>query len=95
MFYLACTRFNDSTYKDNIDYRNNNNEDVIYGAPLQIRNIYPAGSLLFVAEMNNERNRIEGIGLIKNLLVFDKRHKIYENTDYNRYIYRGKYWLSR
>ena len=37
--------------------------------------------------MNNERNRIEGIGLIKNLLVVDKRHKIYENNDYNRYIY--------
>jgi len=95
MFYLACTRFNDSTYTDNMNYRNNNNEDVIYGTPLPIRNIYPAGSLLFIAEMNNERNRIEGIGLIKNLLVVDKRHKIYENNDYNRYIYRGKYWLSR
>ena len=45
--------------------------------------------------MNNEKNRIEGIGLIKNLLVHDKRHKIYENNEYNRYIYRGKYWLSR
>ena len=95
MFYLACTRFNNSTYTDNINYRNHNNEDVIYGTPLPIRNIYPAGSLLFVAEMNNETNKIEGIGLIKNLLAVDKRHKIYENTDYNRYIYRGKYWLSR
>ena len=82
MFYLACTRFNSITYKDNIDYRNNNNECVIYGAPLPIRNIYQAGSLLFVAEMNNEKNKIEGIGLIKNLLAVDKRHKIYENNDY-------------
>jgi hypothetical protein len=45
MFYLACTRFNSITYKDNIDYRNNNNECVIYGASLPIRNIYSAGSL--------------------------------------------------
>jgi hypothetical protein len=45
--------------------------------------------------MNNETNKIEGIGLIKNVLVHDKRHKIYDNNEYNRYIYRGKYWLSR
>jgi hypothetical protein len=95
MFYIACTRFNKLTYKENLDYRNNNKEEVIYGAALKIRNIYSSGSLIFVAEMNNETNKIEGIGLIKNLLVSDKRHKIYENNEYNRYIYRGKYWLSR
>jgi len=95
MFYIACTRFNKLTYKENLDYRNKNKEDVIYGAALKIRNIYSAGSLIFVAEMNNETNKIEGIGLIKNSLVSDKRHKIYENNEYNRYIYRGKYWLSR
>jgi hypothetical protein len=95
MFYIGCTRFNKSTYKENIDYRKKNNEDVIYGTALKIRNIYSPGSLIFVAEMNNETNKVEGIGLIKNLLVSDKRHKIYENNDYNRYIYRGKYWLSR
>ena len=95
MFYIAGTRFNNLTYKENIDYRNKNQEEVIYGAALKIRNIYSHGSLIFVAEMNNETNKIEGIGLIKNLLVSDKRHKIYENNDYNRYIYRGKYWLNR
>jgi hypothetical protein len=95
MFHIACTRFNNSTYKENIDYRVKNKEEVIYGAALKIRDIYTSGCLLFVAEMNNEKNKIEGIGLIKNLLVSDKRHKIYENNDYNRYIYRGKYWLNR
>jgi hypothetical protein len=95
MFHLACTRFNNSTYKENVDYRNKHNEHVIYGASLKIRNIYSIGSLIFVAEMNNEKNKIEGVGLIKNQLVLDKRHKIYENGEYNSYIYRGKYWLSR
>jgi hypothetical protein len=95
MFHLACTRFNNSTYKENVDYRNKHNENVIYGASLKIRNIYSIGSLIFVAEMNNEKNKIEGVGLIKNQLVLDKRHKIYENGEYNSYIYRGKYWLSR
>ena len=95
MFYIACTRFNNATYDENICYRNKHNEQTIYGSTLKIRNIYPIGSDIFVAEMNNETNKIEGIGLIKNLLVYDKRHKIYRNEEYNRYIYRGQYWLSR
>jgi hypothetical protein len=95
MFYLACTRFNDITYEENMVYRNKSNETVIYGSTLKIRETYPVGSLIFIAEMNNNKNRIEGIGLIRNLLVHDRRHRIYDNNEYNRYIYRGKYWLSR
>ena len=95
MFYIACTRFNNNTYKENIDYRQKYKEEIIYCSAFKIRDIYSPGCLIFVAEMNNETNKIEGIGLIRNLLVSDKRHKIYENTDYNRYIYRGKYWINR
>ena len=95
MFYLACTRFNNTTYAENTNYRNKHNEIAIYGTTLKIRNIYNVGTLIFIVEMNNEQNKIEGIGLIKNLLVYDKRYKIYDNDEYNRYIYRGKYWLSR
>ena len=95
MFYLACTRFNNTTYDENCIYRNKYNEITIYGSVLKIREIYPIASLIFIAEMNNDKNMIEGIGLIRNLLVHDRRHKIYENNEYNRYIYRGKYWLSR
>ena len=95
MFYLACTRFNNTTYDENICYRHKYKENVIYGSTLKIRDKYPVGGLIFIAEMNNETNKIEGIGLIKNQLVHDRRHKIYDNNEYNRYIYRGKYWLSR
>ena len=95
MFYLACTRFNETTYTENINYKKKNNEKVIYGTPMKIREIYPPESLIFIAEMNNPQNKIEGIGLIKNLLVHDKRHYIHENDEYNRYIYKGNYWLSR
>jgi len=95
MFHIACTRFNNSTYKENLEYREKNKEALIYGSAFKIRNLYSSGCLLFVVEMNNETNRVEGIGLIRNLLVSDKRHKIYENSDYNRFIYRGKYWIDR
>lgn len=95
MFYLACTRFSNQTYQENNDYRIKNNEIAIYGSSFKIRDMYPPGSLIFVIEMNNETNRIEGIGLITNTIVTDKRHKIYKNSDYNRLIYKGKYWISR
>ena len=96
MFYLACISFNNKTYDENICYRNNKcNKKVIYGSMLKIREIYPTESLIFIAEMNNSENRIEGIGLIKNILVYNRKHKIHENNEYNRYIYQGKYWLSR
>ena len=45
--------------------------------------------------MNNEENKIEGIGVIKNKIAHDKKYKIYSDSDYNRIIYQGKYWLSR
>jgi hypothetical protein len=62
---------------------------------LKIREIYPKESLIFIAEMNNNENKIEGIGLIKNVLVYNRTHKIHDNSECNRFIYRGKYWLSR
>jgi len=36
-----------------------------------------------------------GIGLIRNRPTFDKYYKIYENGNYNRYIYKSEYHLDR
>jgi len=95
MFHIASTRFNNNTLAQNMAYRMKSGEPVIYGTGFQINAKYPAGIILFVVEMNNEENRIEGIGLISNNIVFDKKHKIYDDSNYNRYIYRGDHWLSR
>ena len=95
MFYLACISFNNITYNENICYRNKYNKKLIYGSMLKIREIYPKESLIFIAEMNINENKIEGIGLIKNVLVYNRTHKIHDNSECNRFIYQGKYWLSR
>ena len=95
MFYIASTRFNNDTYSENISYRKKSGIPVIYGTSIRIQDKYDVGTLLFVVEMNNEENRIEGIGLIRNTLVYDKKHVIYSNSDYNRYLYKGDYWISR
>ena len=95
MFYIASTRFNNDTYIENMKYRNKLNIPVIYGASIRIQEKYDVGSLIFVVEMNNEINKIEGIGLIRNTLIYDKKHHVYSNSDYNRYLYKGDYWISR
>ena len=95
MFYIASTRFNNDTYNENFKYRNKSGIPLIYGTSIRIQAKYDIGSLMFVVEMNNEENRIEGIGLIRNTLVYDKQHNIYSNSDYNRYLYRGDYWVDR
>ena len=43
--------------------------------------------------MNNDKNKIEGIGLIKNERKLDKNYRIYKNMDYNRYVYTGDKYL--
>lgn len=94
MFYIASTRFNNKTYRENHAYREKHLEPVIYGTDIKINHKYSPGSLIFVIEMNNDKDQIEGIGLIRNNLVHDTK-KIYDNPDYNRYVYRGDYWLDR
>jgi len=94
--YIASTRFNEETLIENRKYKESKNiEGCIYGASIKIYEKYPLNVTMFVVEMNNTTNKIEGIGIIKNMLALDKRYKIYEEGDYNRYVYKGKYWLSR
>lgn len=96
MIYLASTRFNNDTWQENCSYKRQHNiNGVIYGTNIRIKCTHSVGALFFVIEMNNQTNTIEGIGLIRNQLVLDKRYNIYSNGDYNRYIYKGDYWLSR
>ena len=96
MIKLMVTRFNNNTWCENTRWREKYNyEGCIYNAPIRIKNDISSQSIIYVIEMNNDEHRIEGIGLIRNTLIFEKKHNIYENSDYNRYIYRGDYWLSR
>ena len=73
MIYLTATRFTNDTWKQNCDYRKKRNiQGCIYGVPKRNGALIPVNGTMFVYEMNNERNRIMGIGLIKNYLRVDK-----------------------
>jgi len=90
------TRFNKETWAEHEAYCEKKGiTGCIYGPGQMIQSRIPLHSLLFVVEMNNTLNRIEGIGLIRNTLCTDKYYKIYETGAFNCYTYRGKYRLDR
>lgn len=91
---LASTRFNSKTYQEYQEYKETKQIECIYGAPQKIKQSIPLNTLLFVVEMNNEKNQIEGVGLIRTMIETD-RHFIYNDNNYNRYIYRGQYHITR
>lgn len=92
---IVTTRFNNETWAENISYRSTSNHNgCIYGAPIKMSVKIWGNSLVFVIEMNNSTNKIEGVGLIRNAIQFDK-HKVYETRNYNRYIYKSDFRIDR
>lgn len=93
---LTC-RFNNETFEENQVFRDLHPENgCVYGSPGMLTESCKFNSLYFVVEMNNQCNRIEGIGLIVNkVIISDPRYCIYKNGNYNRYTYKGRYRLSR
>jgi hypothetical protein len=95
MITVASTRFNQQTWNENSSYRERKMfEGCIYCAPLQLSSKIPFNSLVFVLEMNNTSNKIEGIGLIKNFYQ-SKKHFVYDERNYNRYVYKSNYRINR
>lgn len=93
---IATSRFNSETWEQNCSYREKNQfKGCVYGAPLQISSKVPSQQLVFIVEMNNSTNKIEGVGLIRNIYQSDKYYKVYPNGNYNRYVYKSDYRLDR
>lgn len=95
MIYLATTRFNNSTFQEFKNfYKEKNIKNVIYNVPVPIKSKFDKDAHFIVIEMNNSTNTIEGISLIDNLVYYNK-YKIYNDDNYNRYCYEGKYKIER
>ena len=94
MIKLVSTRFTDATWLQNAEYRRTNN-CCVYGSPQTMVLSVEYESIVFVVEMNNEHNRIEGIGMIRNKPLLNKYYNVYSNGNYNRYVYMGEYHIDR
>jgi len=96
MVSAAVTRFNLKTFEENLNYRECNNiKGCCYGTPVLLQENTPIGSVIYVFEMNNENNKIMGIGLIRNHNRGNKKYKIYSDGNYNRYNYQSDYRINR
>lgn len=94
--HLLTSRFNNATWLENEIYREKMGIiGCIYGAPLQVSHKITMMSSAYVIEMNNETNKIEGIGSIRVYPSFSDPKVVYANKNYNRYVYSGKYRLDR
>jgi len=96
MITILTTRFTDETFEENMIYRQLHNDIAcIYGSPQPMPPHVLYRSLNYVIEMNNTKNRVEGIGLIRN--IPDDPHKtlVYNNCNFNRYVFTGNYRLER
>lgn len=96
--FIMTSRFTNSTWNENVDYRQSQPKsqsiNCIYCSPVLIGKHIPIDSIMFVLEMNNDQNKIMGIGMVKNHCIVGK-YKVYDNGNYNRYIYVGKYRIDR
>jgi hypothetical protein len=98
MFYLATTRFTNATWDENCAYRAKLPADTsvkcIYLSQFAMDARIPKKANILVVEMNNETNRILGLGWIQNLPISQK-YRVYSKEEYNRYAFVGKYRLDR
>jgi hypothetical protein len=95
MFTVVTGRYNDETWEASVQYRNRKKFACIYAPPCRLSPQIDLNSPVFVIEMNNSKNQIMGIGLIKNKLVTDKVYKVQADSNCNRYIYIGEHHISR
>ena len=97
--YIATTRFNNETWKQNQDFIKKHNQTA--KKPIQciypvshINQQLPQNTIFYVLEMNNETNKIMGIGLVKNIPLYNK-YNVYSNQKYNEYAYIGYHRIDR
>ena len=95
MFTIATTRFNNDTLETNYAYRRKYGFECMYCCPQEMSPTIYYNTLVFVIEMNNQKNQIEGIGLIKNKYETNKYYKVHTDGNNNRYTYIGNYFIDR
>jgi len=93
--HILTSRFTKSTWRENELYREKHkNIGCIYCSPDPISKSIMIDTNIFILEMNNDTNKIIGIGLIRNQSVNGKLN-VYSKGNYNRYSFIGKTRIDR
>jgi hypothetical protein len=90
---ILTTRFSNYGIKENRVWREEHglNTSCVYGTPVMITHHVMDDAYAFVIEMNNDKNKIEGVGLIRNKLCEQRYRRIHSEPNLNRYSYQGEY----
>ena len=93
--HILTSRFTTTTWNENKTYRNTHKSvGCIYCSPDPISKSIMIDTNLFILEMNNDTNKIMGIGLIRNQHVNGKLN-VYNKGNYNRYAFIGRIRIDR
>jgi hypothetical protein len=93
--FILTSRFNNETWNENQKYiSKKQNIKCIYCCPERVSQIVPDDAVLFILEMNNDTNKIMGIGMVKNHPKI-QTYNVYSNGNYNRFSYTGKHRIDR
>jgi hypothetical protein len=93
--FIITSRFTNATWSENESFRTRNkNVGCIYCTPELIASNIPLDTILFVLEMNNDINKVGGIGIVRNRATSGLHH-VYADGNYNRYVYAGKMRIQR
>jgi len=88
-FGCATTRFTDDTWKENCLWRKKNNQACIYNSSSPMAASLNNLPYIYVIEMNNDINSIEGVGLVLNNNCCNKYYKVYDDPLYNIFTYKS------
>ena len=93
--YILTTRYNEKTLSANRSFLESSAKyKCIYSSPAEISSGVPPGSKCVVLEMNNDTNRIIGLGLIEKREC-KKKLGVQEWGYYNRVHYSGYFHIDR
>ena len=99
LFDIYTTRFNSETFMENYIVKKKiwNWDHSSIGSLYSTTNTMPVSApkdkYLFILDMNNQLNRIMGIGFIKNCLAKNQDIRVYKNPCFNNYIYKSIFYL--
>ena len=108
MVFVCTTRFNTETLQQNCEWRRRHQkmDQCVYGSPIPLKHAVRENAWMIVLEMQNDANKIAGIGLVKNspnLPVLNPHNSkgigalkssVYKCGNYNRFIYQGAYRID-
>jgi hypothetical protein len=68
MVFICTTRFNTETLQQNCAWRRRHQklDECVYGSPIPVKHAVRGSAWMIVLEMQNDANKIVGIGLVKN-----------------------------